>query len=101
MNEGEAHLKQSIELYDPARHAFFASLYVLDPMISSLCMLGRFEVVLEIRRVLVVRVNPRRCGPILSSGHPDTDGVTAGIVCLSFPLAPTTQKGNGHRTRRI
>ena len=46
MAEGDAILKQAIALYDPARHAFFTSVYVLDPMISSLCMLARFEVVL-------------------------------------------------------
>lgn len=46
MVEGGAHLKQALALYDPARHSFFTSVYVLDPMISSLCMLARFEVVM-------------------------------------------------------
>lgn len=46
MVEGDEHLKQALALYDPARHSFFTSVYVLDPMISSLCMLARFEVVL-------------------------------------------------------
>jgi tetratricopeptide (TPR) repeat protein len=44
LTEGCEHLKQVLERYDPARHAFFSSLYVLDPMLSSLSMLGRFEV---------------------------------------------------------
>jgi adenylate cyclase len=46
LREGGEHLQRSVELYDPSRHTFFTSLYVLDPMITSLCMLGRFEVVL-------------------------------------------------------
>jgi tetratricopeptide (TPR) repeat protein/predicted Ser/Thr protein kinase len=44
LEEGCQHLKQVLARYDPARHAFFSSLYVLDPMLSSLSMLGRFEV---------------------------------------------------------
>jgi adenylate cyclase len=46
MAEGGEYLKQALQRYDPARHSFFTSLYVLDPMISSLCMLSRFEAVL-------------------------------------------------------
>src|SRR5262249_28029357 len=45
MAEGGEYLKQALARYDPARHSYFTSLYVLDPMISSLCMLSRFEAV--------------------------------------------------------
>ncbi|HEY7411790.1 MAG TPA: protein kinase, partial [Vicinamibacteria bacterium] len=44
MTEGCVYLRQALERYDPARHAYFTSLYVLDPMLSSLCLLARFEV---------------------------------------------------------
>ena len=74
MVEGDEHLKQALALYDSARHGFFTSVYVLDPMISSLCMLARFEVVLgqldgAVRHVDQAMDHARRLGHPQSTAY--------------------------------
>jgi tetratricopeptide (TPR) repeat protein/tRNA A-37 threonylcarbamoyl transferase component Bud32 len=46
LKEARVHLERILTLYDPSQHPFYAAMYVLDPSVTTHCMLARFLVVM-------------------------------------------------------